>query len=136
MSNMHWGAHSLPFGGSRLKACRQCLIKSSPGLRQAVAMRKCNFLLGLPLLNLQPATLINTIQTNVSQHCHANINHSDISFLTSVSPLAGSQTQREMERRQRRGGKKRRGGTAKGEKGKISVSKRGDTRCPPKRFMD
>lgn len=60
-------------------------------------MRKCNFLCGLLLVNLQAATLINTIQTNVSQHCHANINHSDISFLTSVLPLAHSQTLDEME---------------------------------------
>lgn len=121
---MHWRAHSLPFGGSRLKACRQCLIKSSLGLLQAVAMRKCNFLRGLPLVNLQAATLINTIQTNVSQHSHANINHSDISFLTSVSPLARSQTLHEMEGRRRRGGgKRRRGETIGGEREALVYQK-------------
>lgn len=136
MSNMRWRAHSLPFGGSRLKACRQCLIKSSLGLQQAAAMRKCNFLRGLPLVNLQAATLINTIQTNVSQHCHANINHSDISFLTSVSPLARSQTLHEMARRRRRGGGwERRGETTEGGEGNISVSKTGESSCPPKRLM-
>lgn len=75
-----------------------------------LAMKKCNFLCGLLLVNLQAATLINTVQTNVSQHCHASINHSDISFLTSASPLAQSQTPREMERRGGRGGEGMRGG--------------------------
>lgn len=117
VSNTRWRAHSLPFGGSRLKACCQCLIKSSLGLQPAVAMRKCNFLHGLPLVNLQAATLINTIQTNVSQHCHANINHSDISFLTSVSPLARSQTLHEVERGWRRGRKRKRWGTMEEKRG-------------------
>lgn len=135
MSNTRRRAHSLPFGGSRLKACCQCLIKSSLGLQPAVAMRKCNFLRGLPLVNLQAATLINTIQTNVSQHCHANINHSDISFLTSVSPPARSQTPHGMERGPRRGGRKKRRDN-RGREGDISVSKTGKSLCPPKRLMD
>lgn len=124
-------AHSLPFGGSRLKACHQCLIKSSLGLQQALAMRKCNFLRGLPLVNLQAATLINTIQTNVSQHCHAGINHSDISFLTSVSPLARSQTLHEMERRRGRG-ESRNDNKERGGEGYISVSKTGESPWPSK----
>lgn len=130
VSNTRWRAHSLPFGGSRLKACCQCLIKSSLGLQPAVAMRKCNFLHGLPLVNLQAATLINTIQTNVSQHFHANINHSDISFLTSVSPLARSlarsKTLREVERGRRRGGKKK---SKMEEKRATSACQKQETRC-------
>lgn len=68
-------------------------------------MRKCNFLNGLPLVNLQAATLINTIQTNVSQHCHSDINHSDISFLTSVWLLAAKRSMkwREKSRKMRTG---------------------------------
>lgn len=128
----------MPFGCSRLKACRQRLIKSSPGPQPAVVMRKCNFLRGLLLVNLQAATLINTIQTNVSQHCHANINHSDISFLTSVLPLAHSQTRDEMERRRRRRREKKRGmrHNKSGERETLSVSKTGKSWCPPKRLMD
>lgn len=60
------------------------------------AMRKCNFLCSLPLVNQQAATLINTIRTNVSQHCHPSIYHSDISsssFFNPVLPLARSQMQ-------------------------------------------
>lgn len=89
-------------------------------------MRKCNFLHGLPLVNLQAATLINTIQANVSQHCHANINHSDVSFLTSVLPLARSQAPRGMGRegeRRREGGRKNKGGgTMEGKDGDVSAA--------------
>lgn len=106
MSNIHGKARSLPFGCSRLKACRQRLIKNSPGLLPALVMRKCNFLNGLLLVNLQAATLINTIQTNVSQRCHSDINHSDISFLTAVWSLAASPA-RAGERRRGRGGEGR-----------------------------
>lgn len=70
-------------------------------------MRKCNFLNGLPLVNLQAATLINTTQTNVSQHCHANINHSDVSFLTSVLLPLAAKTLREMEEKEGRGVKRK-----------------------------
>lgn len=98
VSNISWRAHLLPFGCSRLKACRQNLIKGSPGPQPALVTRKCNFLRGLPLVNLQAATLINAIQFNVSQHCHASINHSDVSFLTSVWPLDRSQVLHEMDR--------------------------------------
>lgn len=100
-----------------------------------LAMKKCNFLCGLLLVNLQAATLINTVQTNVSQHCHASINHSDISFLTSASPLAQSQTPHEMERRGGRGGEGV-GVGGQGGEGIIRVSKTGESSCPLKRLMD
>lgn len=97
-------------------------------------MRKCNFLRGLLLVNLQAATLINTIQTNVSQHCHANINHSDISFLTSVLPLAHSQTRDEMERRRRQRREKERGvrHNKSGERGNIKCIKNWKITVPSK----
>lgn len=61
VSNMRRGAHSLPFGGSRLKACRRCLIEIPPEPQPAVAM-ECNFLRGLPSVNLRAATLITAAQ--------------------------------------------------------------------------
>lgn len=59
--------------------------KTLSGASATLATRKCNFLCGLPLVNLQAATLINTVQANASQQRRASINHSDVSFLTSPS---------------------------------------------------
>lgn len=95
-------------------------------------MRKCNFLRGLPLVNLQAATLINTLQTNVSQHCHANINHSDVSFLTSVSPpLAAKRCMRwRGGGEEEEGEERRRGGGTQEEKRETFVyQKQGDQRA-------
>lgn len=65
--------------------------KKLSGASATLATRKCNFLCGLPLVNLQAATLINGVQAGVSQR-HPDINHADVSFLSARWPLARSQT--------------------------------------------
>lgn len=67
-------------------------MKSCRGAAATLAARKCNFLCGLPLVNLQAAALINGVQAGVSQRRHRHINHADVSFLSARWPLARSQT--------------------------------------------
>lgn len=75
--------------------------KRLSGVSATLATRKRNFLCGLLLVNLQAATLINTVQANASQQRRTSINHADVSFLTSPSrrSLARSQPKRRRETR-------------------------------------
>lgn len=80
-------------------AIRRLKVKSMPpssdeklsGAAATLAARTCNFLCGLPLVNLQAAALINGVQAGVSQRRHRHINHADVSFLSARWPPARSQ---------------------------------------------